>query len=295
MSDLTETPVIAPRTMNFTFDADIPRYWFGEDQFKTLLFTTLSCIFPEGERFFIQSVRHFQEGIEDPQLRGAVRGFIGQEAHHSKEHRDFNAFMRGKGIPVGIVEKTVKNSFALLTRWQSPQRRLAKTCALEHFIAMLGEVVLEHPEILQGIDARMEPLWLWHAIEESEHKAVAFDVYQAQVDRYGLRVSEMVFSTAALAVLLAVHYIRLQRASGLPTDWRSVRRGLRWLVGGSGWLRRLGSTYRAYYRRDFHPTQQDSASLRAQALERLAKLLDRPDLSPPIPSPAITSRHACSN
>lgn len=280
MSAQQEHPDIVPRIMNFRFDADIPRYWFDNDQFKTLLFTTLSSIFPDGERFFIQSVRHFQEGIGDAELRRQVRGFIGQEAHHGKEHHEFNQFMESRGLRVGVVEGATRKGMALLARWLSPQRQLAKTCAMEHFTAMLAELMLENPELLEGIDPRMEPLWLWHAIEESEHKAVAFDVYRDQVGRYGLRASEMLISTLEFSLILAVHYVRLQRASGLKTDWRSVRRGLVWLLGRNGWLRRLGKHYRAYYHKDFHPGQREGAPFRRTALVRLAALTGRPELNP---------------
>ena len=81
---------IQPRRMDFEFDPSIPRYWFDNDQFKSMLLTALSCTFPEGERFFVRSVRYFQKSIQDPMLREEVKGFIGQEAHHGNEHDAFN-------------------------------------------------------------------------------------------------------------------------------------------------------------------------------------------------------------
>ena len=60
---------IQPRKMDFEFDPSIPRYWFDNDQFKTMLLTAPSCTFPEGERFFVRSVRHFQKKLIAPLLR----------------------------------------------------------------------------------------------------------------------------------------------------------------------------------------------------------------------------------
>ncbi len=269
---------IQPRRMDFEFDPSIPVYWFDNDQFKSILLTSLSCTFPEGERFFVRSVRHFQKNIQDPLLREQVKGFIGQEAHHGNEHDVFNDFMESKGVPARKVDAFVKDGMKFLAKWLTPERQLAKTCALEHFTAMLAEMILEHPEFIKGMDERMVPLWLWHAIEESEHKSVAFDVYKDQVDSYWVRSSEMAFTTVEFIGFTFVHYWQLRNEMDDPTDWKSVRNGFNWLMGNPGWLRKLGKSYLAYYKRDFHPSKRDSKHLRQRALIRLANMMDRPDL-----------------
>ena len=270
---------IQPRKMDFSFDPAMPRYWFDDDQFKTILLTALSCTFPEGERFFVRSVRHYQKQIQDPLLREQVKGFIGQEAHHGNEHDAFNHFMESKGVPTGKVDEFVNRGMRFMAKHLSPQRQLAKTCALEHFTAMLAELMLEHPDFFKGMDERMLPLWLWHAVEESEHKAVAFDVYQDQVDNYWVRTSEMAFTTVEFISFTIFHYYQLRKDMDDPTDWRSVRGGINWLLGKPGWLRKLGKSYLAYYKRDFHPAKRDSTFLRKQGLKKLSRLLDRPDLT----------------
>lgn len=270
---------IQPRKMDFSFDPAMPRYWFDDDQFKTILLTALSCTFPEGERFFVRSVRHYQKQIQDPLLREQVKGFIGQEAHHGNEHDAFNHFMESKGVPTGKVDEFVNRGMRFMAKHLSPQRQLAKTCALEHFTAMLAELMLEHPDFFKGMDERMLPLWLWHAVEESEHKAVAFDVYQDQVDSYWVRTSEMAFTTVEFISFTIFHYYQLRKGMDDATDWRSVRGGVNWLLGKPGWLRKLGKSYLAYYKRDFHPAKRDSTFLRKQGLKKLSRLLDRPDLT----------------
>lgn len=269
---------IQPRRMDFEFDPSIPVYWFDNDQFKSILLTSLSCTFPEGERFFVRSVRHFQKNIQDPLLREQVKGFIGQEAHHGNEHDAFNDFMEAKGVPARKVDAFVRDGMKFLEKWLTPERQLAKTCALEHFTAMLAEMILEHPEFIKGMDERMVPLWLWHAIEESEHKSVAFDVFKDQVDSYWVRSSEMAFTTVEFIGFTFVHYWQLRNEMDDPTDWKSVRNGFNWLMGNPGWLRKLGKSYLAYYKRDFHPSKRDSKHLRQRALIRLANMMKRPDL-----------------
>ncbi len=272
---------IQPRKMDFEFDPAIERYWFAGDQFKTLLLTALSCTFPEGERFFVRSVRHFQKNLTDPLLKEQVKGFIGQEAHHGNEHEVFNAFMEERGVPTSKVSKFVLDGLKMQGKWLSPERQLAKTCALEHFTAMLAELILEQPEFLEGMDQRMLPLWLWHAVEESEHKAVAFDVYQDQVGSYWVRSSEMAITTVEFIGFTIFHYFQLRADMDDKRDLRSVAKGLNWLLGKPGWLRRLGPSYLAYFKRDFHPSKRDSSALRQQGLEKLAALLNRPELLQP--------------
>lgn len=267
-----------PRRMDFEFDPSIPTYWFDNDVFKTLLLTALSSTFPEGERFFMRAVREYQDGITDPVLMQQVRGFIGQEAHHGKEHTDFNAFMNSKGFPVHEEEEFVRKGIKWQENRLSKERRLAKTCALEHFTAMFAELMLEYPEFFAGMDERVLPLWMWHAIEESEHKSVAFDVYQTQVGDYWVRTSEMAMTTLEFSFFTAFHMYRLSRVREGGLGFRNTLKGLNFLFGRQGFLRKLGPQYLSYYRRDFHPSQVDSTELRQRVMKKLAVMLNKPEL-----------------
>lgn len=269
---------IQPRRMDFQFDKSIPLYWFDNSQFKSVLLTALSCTFPEGERMFVRSVRHYQPLLKSARLREEVKGFIGQEAHHGNEHEVFNALMQEKGMPTQKVVDFVYNGIRWQEKRMSPARRLAKTCALEHFTAMLAELMLEHDDFLAGIDKNMLPLWLWHAVEESEHKSVAFDVYQEQVGNYWIRASEMAVTTVEFTFFTTLHYFQLRNGMKDKTDWASVRDGFNWLLGKPGFLRKLAPAYLAYYKRDFHPAKRDSRALRDRGLKKLAALLGRPEL-----------------
>lgn len=270
---------VKPRRMQFEFSQDIPTFWFDNDVFKTLLLAGLSSTFPEGERFFMRAVREFQGGVTDPVLQKQVRGFIGQEAHHGNEHEAFNAFIESKGFPVHAEEKFVHDGIRFQETYLSRERRLAKTCALEHFTAMFAELMLEHPEFFKGMDERVLPLWLWHAVEESEHKTVAFDVYQGQVGSYWIRVSEMAKTTLEFSFFTALHTYRLSRVLDGGLGYRNTFKGMKFLFGRKGWLRQLGPKYRAYYRRDFHPSEVDSTELRVAAMKRLAVMLNKPELA----------------
>lgn len=277
MSTQTMTPVgtanIPVRRMDFEFDDAIPKYWFDNNPMLTMLLTGLSCVFPEGERMFMRAVRHYQDQITNPELQKEVRAFIGQEAHHGKEHQAFNDFMAKKDLPIASIEAFVKQGIAFEEKNLSKARMLAKTCALEHFTAMFAEMILENPQFLDGIDERLKPLWLWHAIEESEHKAVAFDVYQTTVGNYWTRTSEMAMTTVMFSFFTGLHTVELMRASGEQRNIKAIAQGLNKMIGKKGFFRGMLPHYLAYYRPDFHPNDRDSTHLRNKGLALLKSYL----------------------
>lgn len=246
-----------PRRMDFVFDDSIPMDWFGGSPFKTMVLTALSATFPEGERFFVDSVRHYQKRVS-PDLAKQVSGFIGQEAHHGREHTAFNEFMGRKGLPMAEIDEFVKKGMKFMRRRLSPERQLAMTCALEHFTAILAEMALENPEFFGPMDDRVKPLWYWHAIEESEHKAVAFDVFQEQVGSYWIRSSQMVMNSLEFAFFSSYHTYQLFKARGIQRDWKMHHEGLKELFVKPGWLRKMGKAYLSYYMPSFHPWQRDT-------------------------------------
>ena len=94
-------PIIPRERLDFGLaDADIPKYWFGGDPFKTRLFDAMSLIFPPGERFFMTCVRDFRDQITDRQLLEEIKGFNRQEAQHSMVHNQYNDRLRAQGVDV---------------------------------------------------------------------------------------------------------------------------------------------------------------------------------------------------
>lgn len=130
-----------------------------------------------GEQFFVNSVRNVRDKVSDPQLQAQIAAFIGQEAMHSKAHSEFNEAWRRDDYNLDSFQNWLNERDKYL-RTIPPKLQLALTCAFEHFTALLGGYVLQHPELLKTLDEDALKLWVWHAIEEIEHRSVAFDVYQ---------------------------------------------------------------------------------------------------------------------
>jgi predicted metal-dependent hydrolase len=136
----------------------------------------LSAMFPNGEDFFVRSVRHYRDQLDDPDLREHVNQFIGQESNHRRAHRELNDRLANLGYKTRVVDWSVGFGFTQVSaRVLPPQARLAVTAALEHYTATLAEVLLEDTDAQSSIgDDQVRRLLLWHALEESEHKAVSY-------------------------------------------------------------------------------------------------------------------------
>ncbi|MCG8668090.1 MAG: metal-dependent hydrolase [Pseudomonadales bacterium] len=264
-SDLT----IKPRQLNLTFNGMKPVF-IENNPVKTALVCALSAVFPQGEQQFIKSVRHYQDEIHDPVLRQQIRGFIGQEAHHSRLHERFNEKLIELGWRVDLIERQGA-FFNRLAKLFPPQNQLAQTVALEHLTALFADYLMKHPSLL-GVDPHpdLKTLFLWHAIEETEHKAVAFDVYERVVGNDKTRKTEMrlvlplffahMIESTAMLVLLNPN---VDKKSGWRKTWAEV-------FGSGGMISSMRAELNDYFDQDFHPWQHDNLRLASDWTKELA-------------------------
>jgi predicted metal-dependent hydrolase len=258
-------PGIHRRSPDFGLTPDLPRYWHSGDPYITHFFNGLSLMFPEGERFFMDAVQYFQDRITDRKLREDVRGFLGQEASHGREHGRYNEILAAQGYPTEAIESCVRRGIQIA--WLFPLKwQLALTCALEHFTAVFTDSMLRDPRMLRDAHPAFARLWRWHALEEIEHKSVAFDVLRETHPSYVLRIAGFAIATLFLAFWTFAGTRMLLRQDGIGR--RAARaEGLRLRrVTKAQMERALGEGIRAYLRRDFHPDQKDDSALARRGL-----------------------------
>ena len=204
-----QRPPIRVRRLKFPFHK-IESLRFAENNIVMSSFAAaLSSVFPAGEEGFIESVRHYQDQIKDPDQKEQVRLFVAQETQHGVQHDSLNKRLEEIGYPVlrldAHLRAHIEETFAAI----SPSVRLASTVGMEHITAIMAQYFIEHPELFENGSPEVAELLQWHAVEEIEHKAVAFDVYeQVDGDRdklrkvYAFTTVEFIFRIAAYQAAL---------------------------------------------------------------------------------------------
>jgi predicted metal-dependent hydrolase len=251
---------------------DLPKHFAADgDILGSHVLTVLSGVFPDGEDFFVRSVEAMRARVDDPRLLEDVEGFIGQESMHGREHRVLNERLAELGYPTRALAVYIRVTLRFRERLQSKKFNLAVTAALEHYTATLAETLLSNPEARAEIGHDgVRHLLMWHALEESEHKAVAFDVYKATGGSERMRKAAMwvvhanfLFETATWTLIsLAIdrdarrHPFRVLRGLGrLSQSPFTSRRTLKHLF--------------QYHRRGFHPNDRDTTELIAEWRSKL--------------------------
>lgn len=243
--------------------ADIPRYFADGDIVMSHMFAVLSATFPDGESYFVRSVAAVRGRITDEILANDIEGFIGQESMHGREHRAFNARLAELGYPTRGIERYTDRAFRLFERIDNSRVHLGVTAALEHYTATLAEMLLTDTAARAVFEHdTVRRLFVWHSLEEAEHKAVAFDTY---LDVGGSERMRRLTMTAVhvdffleLVVMTAISVSLDPVARRHPVrTLRSAGRLIRSPFASAKAARQLLQ----YHRRGFHPNDRDTSEL----------------------------------
>ncbi len=255
-SQTPESIVIKPRHLKFHVEEELATLWHGGDVFKTAFFNALSLQFPRGERQFIDSVRAYREQVKDPRLQEDIRGFIGQEGIHSREHEDYNDALAQRRYNLDLMHRRFNAHMDYV--YSKPRHlRLAGTCAAEHYTAVLARGLLNNPQWLEGASPRMQALWRWHAVEEIEHKSVAYDVYQSEIGNHRIRVILFFVVSYNFFKYTFLNTCTMLRTEGKLWNPMIWFKGLNFLWGYPGVFRKSLPHILRYLKKDFHPWHLD--------------------------------------
>ena len=255
---------ITPRDRRFGRDAATPRLWHGGRVEATAIYNALSATFPIGEAYFVESVRKFREGAP-PKLAEEIKGFTTQEAIHSREHDAFNKRAADAGYDLSKLEAQVEKRLAV-ARERGPYANLAATMALEHFTAILAHQLLANPQHLEGAEPETADLWRWHAIEEIEHKGVAYDTWLwatrdwPRFKRWKVKTKVMMYVTRNFVVDRTAGSLELMRQDGV-IGFKAWWLLLNYLWVRPGVFRKIAGAWAKFFMPGFHPWNEDDRHL----------------------------------
>lgn len=256
---------ITPRNRRFGREEVRGRWWLGGDAVATAWHNALSASFPAGEAFFIETVRRFRDQVPT-ELATQIDAFVKQEAHHTREHIAFNRQVSGAGYDIAAIDQRIADSL-VQARTTHPVAQLLVTVSLEHFTAIFAHAMLARGgKQFDGASPETRALWIWHAIEEIEHKGVAFDTYM-HVTR-SLKPTKRWAIRSLVFLRVSRNFVknRVQDALALLaqdgiTGWRAQARLWWYLLGTPGVLRQVALPWASYFRPGFHPWDHDDRAL----------------------------------
>lgn len=250
------------RDIEFKLPTDKIKDWNGHGKHLSHFMNTLSILFPVGERFFIKAVRNYRDEINDEKLKAAVTAFIGQEAMHGREHEEYNDAVFAAIEDSEQQERLVKLLLGAAQKYTPDSFQLSATIALEHFTAIMADGLLQEPRILADSEPAYANVWTWHALEETEHKAVAYDVWEHVMGKgplaYANRAAGLLIATPVLWSVVSYYYLRTLRQEGELTDPRGWKSFFKVGFGELGYFRKMAKPWMDYFRPGFHPWDHDN-------------------------------------
>jgi len=257
---------ITPRDRRFGREEgyDPGKYWQNGDPVATAFYNCLSLTFPRGEAFFIESVREFRD--HTPQkLQKEIRAFVQQEVIHSREHLALNRRVEENGYDTSRIEQRITESLGM-TKGRPKITNLAATMILEHFTAIMAQQFIANPLHWKDSDEETADLWRWHALEEIEHKGVAYDTWLyatrdwSRWQRWKVKALMMLVITRNFWGNRWNDTLDLLAQDGL-TGWRVKLRLLKFLLVAPGIARAIIVPWIKFFLPGFHPWNEDDRHL----------------------------------
>nr|WP_314367986.1 metal-dependent hydrolase [uncultured Acinetobacter sp.] len=260
--------VIIPLDKNKKFT-----FYYEDNSVVTSLFVVLSAMFPPGEMFFIESVRNVRDQITDEKLLEDIRNFIAQEAFHSREHKSLNEHLIQSNYPEVVEIEALTKARLDKFRKLPKVEQLAATVVMEHFTATLARLLLTDPLIKQKTTQESRNLWEWHALEELEHKSVAFNALKA-IGGNTVRNRRLALIRVArfIAPITFDYWIQILKRKDIKFSTKELKDAFYLAFGG---VNRLGIFSRTFIEmldvRDQHfdPLDMQTEQLEAEYREKL--------------------------
>ena len=263
--------------MKFDFDPEqVDHRFYMDAELASAYFASLSIFLTRGEDLVIDTARYHRDFITDPLLKQRVTSLIGQEAIHSKMHEELNDAYLIRDLPVKLFRTWAGWAFEYGFERLPQPMKLSLMAGIEHFTAVLAEYMMNHEEVFfRSQDEKQRAIWMWHMLEESEHKDIAFDVFQELSNNYLLRIAGFFPALITILVLISaasflVPFYRNPKNLISLRYWKEIPYNFRLIFGLKDGV--YGSSFKHifdYLRPDFHPNDHDTSEFLDYYKEKL--------------------------
>jgi predicted metal-dependent hydrolase len=251
------------KPLRLDWGKELPKYYVDNNVFKTHFFNALSITFPTGENFFVESVKAVRDKVDDNKLLQDIDTFIKQENWHSYTHDQFNIWLSKQGIPFKHLEDRFFKQLNFIKQPLTNKQKLTTTVCIEHMSTLITVYLLTYPEILNSMDPHFQQVWIWHSIEEIEHKSVAMDALNATCTfTMNLRRLNMIFTTCIATWVIFSTVWSLLKADKQLWKWQTFKDATSFMFNKkNGFIRKSFKPWFNFMTYNFHPKNHDHTDL----------------------------------
>ncbi|MBY8861930.1 metal-dependent hydrolase [Nocardia sp. CA2R105] len=195
------------RKMRFAFaDYDVPFLWNEKNPAFSSMANAVSFLAIGFEKMIVNMIREAMPRISDPEVAEEADAFVRQEGQHSTAHRQHvNGLIRRYPRLRETLDEVI-GEFDLLTTKTSLDYRLAYTADLEATFTPVFKLMLDNDaNLFAPGDDRVASLFIWHFVEEVEHRSSALIIFDAIVgsDVYRMRMAPSIFRHVMKVIRIA--------------------------------------------------------------------------------------------
>lgn len=209
-----------------------------------------------------------------------------QEGAHYQAHDDWNRALIALGYDKLEAFNQTQNKMRRFVKKHAPiTARIWGAASLEHLTAALAYLfTYQRPDLMEQAEDPFKVVFLYHALEELEHKAVCYDLSLLFSKNYLLRVSTLINGALYLMFIVRRRHIYLLQQDGL-WNWPNRLKAWRLIWGRRGLVPSSLVYFFRFFKPGFHPWDHDERAdfhTRYQAvlghLESTGEELSKPKL-----------------
>jgi predicted metal-dependent hydrolase len=180
------------RRPKFDFTEDVPWEWNPQNPAFSFFMNATSIIAICFEQMIVAAVQEAKPLITDAEVASEATAFLRQEAQHSSTHRKHVTALIKRYPGLQETLDAAIASFEDVTATRSLKFRLAYIADLEATFTPSFKLMLDNEHTLfRGGDDRVASLFMWHFVEEVEHRSSALVIYDAVVGQSWYRIKAL--------------------------------------------------------------------------------------------------------